>query len=115
MRSWQTGLSWLSFVSIILRGICRAMKVSLCWLLDFMASEHEQLPEDLNYRARVETDKLLMGCIESEIDEMWSFVGHRAFQLHHETADIPFSQEGSLFLQEAEEPHWRHQVFHLPL
>ena len=60
-----------------LRGICRAMKVSLCWLLDFMVSEHEQLPEDLHYCARVETDKLLMGCIESEIDEMWSFVGNK--------------------------------------
>lgn len=60
-----------------LRGICRAMKVSLCWLLGFMASEHEQLPDDLNYRSSVETDKLLMGCIESEIDEMWSFVGNK--------------------------------------
>jgi insertion element IS1 protein InsB len=60
-----------------LRGICRSMKVSLCWLLGFMVSEHEQLPEDLNYRASVETDKLLIGCIESEIDEMWSFVGNK--------------------------------------
>jgi insertion element IS1 protein InsB len=60
-----------------LRGICRAMKVSLCWLLGFMASEHEQLPDDLNYRASVETDKLLMGCIEWEMDEMWSFVGNK--------------------------------------
>jgi insertion element IS1 protein InsB len=42
-----------------------------------MVSEHEQLPEDLNYCASVETDKLLMGCIESEIDEMWSFVGKK--------------------------------------
>jgi insertion element IS1 protein InsB len=42
-----------------------------------MESEHEQLPDDLNYCARVETDKLLMGTIESEIDEMWSFVGNK--------------------------------------
>ena len=60
-----------------LRGICRVMKVSLCWLLGFIASEHEQLPDDLNYRAKVETDKLLIGAIESEIDEMWSFVGSK--------------------------------------
>jgi len=39
----------------------------------------------------------------------------RAFQLHNETADIPFGQEGSLFLQEAEEPHRRYQAFHLPI
>ena len=62
---------------ISLRGICRVMKVSLCWLLDFMVSEHEQLPEDLNYHTSVETDKLLIGSIESEIDEMWSFVGNK--------------------------------------
>jgi len=36
-----------------------------------------ELPENLNYRARVETDKLLMGSIESGIDEMWSFVGNK--------------------------------------
>ena len=60
-----------------LRGICRVMKVSLCWLLSFMASEYEQLPDDLNYRVRVETDKLLIGIIESEMDEMWSFVGNK--------------------------------------
>ena len=33
--------------------------------------------DDLNYRARVETDKLLIGIIESEIDEMWSFLGNK--------------------------------------
>ena len=42
-----------------------------------MVSEHEQLPEDLNYCISVETDKLLIGSIESEIDEMWSFVGNK--------------------------------------
>ena len=35
------------------------MGVSLRWLLGFMASEYEQLPDDLNYRASVETDKLI--------------------------------------------------------
>ena len=59
---------------ISLRGICRSMKVSLRWLLDFIASEYEQLPDDLNYGASVETDSLLIWSIESEVDEMWSFV-----------------------------------------
>ena len=62
---------------IPLRGICRVMSVSLRWLLGFMASEYEQLPDDLNYRASMETDKLLLWSIESEVDEMWSFVGSK--------------------------------------
>ena len=59
------------------RGICRVMGVSLCWLLGFIVSEYEQLPDDLNYQASMETDKLLIWSIESEVDEMWSFVGNK--------------------------------------
>ena len=62
---------------IPLRGICRVMKVSLVWLLGFMISEHEQQPDDLNYSGSVEPDKLLIWSIESEVDEMWSFVGSK--------------------------------------
>ena len=62
---------------ISLRGICRVMGVSLRWLLGFMASEYEQLPDDLNYSERAETDELLIWSIESEVDEMWSFVGSK--------------------------------------
>ena len=72
---------------IPLRGICRVMEVSLRWLLDFMASEflgsrgvcpeYEQLPDDLNYQAILKTEKLLIWSIDSELDEMWSFVGSK--------------------------------------
>jgi len=62
---------------IPLLGICRTMEVSLRWLLSFMVSEYEQLPNDLNYHASLETDKLLIWSIESEVDEMWSFVGSK--------------------------------------
>ena len=68
---------------IPLRGICRVMEVSLRWLLDFMASEYEQLPDDLNYsfcpdkQATLKTEKLLIWSIDSELDEMWSFVGSK--------------------------------------
>ena len=62
---------------ISLLGICRVMGVSLRWLLSFMSSEYEQLPDDLNYDVSVETDKLLIWSIESEVDEMWSFVGSK--------------------------------------
>jgi len=60
---------------IPLRG--RVMKVSLGWLLGFMASEYEQQPDDLNCSGSVESDKLLIWSIESEVDEMWSFVGSK--------------------------------------
>ncbi len=53
------------------------MRVSLGWLLGFMASEYEQQPDDLNYSGRVEPGKLLIWSIELEVDEMWSFVGSK--------------------------------------
>jgi hypothetical protein len=33
---------------ISLRGICRVVNVSLRWLLDFITSIYEELPDDLN-------------------------------------------------------------------
>jgi len=60
-----------------LLGICRVMSVSLRWLLGFIVSEYEQLPDDLNYSGSMETDKLFIWSIESEVDEMWSFVGKK--------------------------------------
>ena len=50
---------------IPLRGICRVMGVSLCWLLGFIASEYKQLPDDLNFHANVETNELIIWSLES--------------------------------------------------
>jgi len=36
---------------ISLLGICRVMGVSLRWLLGFIVSEYEQMPDDLNYQS----------------------------------------------------------------
>ena len=55
---------------IPLPGICRVMSVSFGWLLGFIVSEYEQLPDDLNYSVSMETDKLFIWSIESEVDEM---------------------------------------------
>ena len=63
---------------ISLRGICRVIGVSLRWLLGFISSEYEQLPDDLNFQSRAATDKLLIWSLESEVDEMWSFVGRKS-------------------------------------
>jgi insertion element IS1 protein InsB len=62
---------------IPLRGICRVMGVSLRWLLGFISSEYEQLSDDLNFQSRAESEKLLIWSLESEVDEMWSFVGSK--------------------------------------
>ncbi len=63
---------------ISLRGICRSMGVSLCWLLSFMVSLYENLPDDLNFQVTEETDEVIICTIESEVDEMWSFVSSKS-------------------------------------
>ena len=59
-----------------LRGICRVMGVSLRWLLCFVNSTYKELPDDLNIAIK-RHNKLLLFRLESEIDEMWSFVGKK--------------------------------------
>ena len=51
------------------------MKVSLRWLLGFMLSEYEQLPDDLNFQSGVETDRLLIYSLESEVEERQEAMG----------------------------------------
>ncbi|CAH0999091.1 hypothetical protein LEM8419_00386 [Neolewinella maritima] len=59
---------------ISLRAICRAMQVSMTWLMNFAASIWEQTPADLgvNYELLDNlTEEELRG-VELELDEMWS-------------------------------------------
>ena len=64
---------------ISLRAICRAMQVSMTWLIDFASSIWEQTPEDLG----VDWDLLdnlseeELQSVELQVDEMWSFVGRK--------------------------------------
>lgn len=53
---------------ISLRGICRAMHVSLTWLLYFFTQVTDETPDDLGVTP---PDK---GKLTLELDEMWSFV-----------------------------------------
>jgi len=62
---------------ISLHGICRVMKVSFPWLLEFIVSVYAELPDDLNFRPLEETDEVSIYTLESEVDEMWSFVGSK--------------------------------------
>ena len=61
-----------------LRGICRVEGVSLRWLLSFITVLYDQLPDDLNFEIKALADGLIIYALESEIDEMLSFVGKKA-------------------------------------
>ena len=62
---------------IPLRGICRAEGVSLRWLLGFIAELYQHLPDDLKFQIKGEAERLIIYTLESEIDEMLSFVGQK--------------------------------------
>jgi insertion element IS1 protein InsB len=57
-----------------LRGICRVTRVSLTWLLDFIAEVYAELPDDLNVKACQARGVVQLLRLEAEADEMWSFV-----------------------------------------
>ena len=62
---------------ISLRGICRVMGVSLDWLLTYLVSLYEDLPEHLNVSLEHADNNVVIQCLEVEADEMWSFVGNK--------------------------------------
>ena len=56
-----------------LRVICRVFEVSLTWLLEYMISVYEEVPEDLGFDiANLIDDDLQVDVIQA--DEAWSFV-----------------------------------------
>jgi IS1 family transposase len=59
---------------ISLRGICRVVGVSLCWLLNFIESLYLANPDDLNFRL---PDDAEIELFLLEADEIWSFVGKK--------------------------------------
>ena len=63
---------------IPLRGICRVEGVSLRWLLSFVVDLYDELPDDLNFEIKAQAAGLIIYTLESEIDEMFSFVGSKA-------------------------------------
>lgn len=61
---------------VSLNGICRIFDVSMPWLLDFIDTIIEELPENLNAEVSVsEQDELEL--VKLEVDELWSFVGNK--------------------------------------
>ena len=65
---------------ISLRGICRAVGVSLRWRLGFITQVYQEAPDSLNIDLKFVGKALEIHVLESEIDELWSFVGNQANQ-----------------------------------
>jgi insertion element IS1 protein InsB len=63
---------------ISLHGICRAIGVSIRWLMDFMVARFAAVPADLHLHPVASSRELLIGCLEIEADELWSFVQKKA-------------------------------------
>jgi insertion element IS1 protein InsB len=61
-----------------LRGICRAMGVSLGWLLHFMVECFAACPDHLHVQLPAHPTKVILHTLEAEADEMWSFVEKKA-------------------------------------
>ena len=59
---------------ISLRGICRVLKVSLTWLLNFIEQLYLKTPEDLQFIEPTGAE-IEVFCLEA--DELWSFVAKR--------------------------------------
>jgi IS1 family transposase len=63
---------------ISLHGMCRAAGVSLRWLMDFIVARFAALPDHLHVRPVAAPQDVLIGRLEVEADEMWSFVKQKA-------------------------------------
>jgi IS1 family transposase len=61
-----------------LRGICRAVGVKLKWLLGFIVTQFEALPDHLNVEPITSTADVMIQRLEVEADEMASFVQKKA-------------------------------------
>jgi insertion element IS1 protein InsB len=61
-----------------LRGICRVTGLSLTWLLQFVATLYEQLPDELYVASVSSARPVALFRLEAEVDELWSFVRRKA-------------------------------------
>ena len=61
-----------------LRGLCRAVGVSLTWLLHFMVERFAACPDHLHAQLPVSPTDVVLRQLEAEADEMWSFVQKKA-------------------------------------
>jgi insertion element IS1 protein InsB len=74
----RTLIEHLSRERISLRGICRAVGVSLTWLLHFMVECFAACPDHLHVPRPAGPAEVVLHQLEAEADEMWSFVEKKA-------------------------------------
>jgi insertion element IS1 protein InsB len=70
----RTVVECLLCEKISLHGICRAIGVSIRWLMDFMVACFAAVPDHLPVEPVAASHEVLLGCLEVEVDEVWSFV-----------------------------------------
>jgi insertion element IS1 protein InsB len=63
---------------IFLHGICRALGVSIRWLMDFMVACFAAVPDHLPVQPVAASREVLLGCLDVEADELGSFVQKKA-------------------------------------
>jgi hypothetical protein len=63
---------------ISLHGICRAIGVSIRWLMDFMVASFAAGPEHLHVQLPSRPGKGILRRLEAEVDELCSFVEKKA-------------------------------------
>ena len=63
---------------ISLHGMCRAGGVSIRWLMGFSVARFAALPDHLHVRPIAAPREVLIGRLEVEADERWSFVAQKA-------------------------------------
>jgi insertion element IS1 protein InsB len=61
-----------------LRGLCRAVGVSLTWLLHFMVERFAACPAHVHVQLPVSPTAVVIRRLEAEADELWSCVGKQA-------------------------------------
>jgi hypothetical protein len=69
----RTLVERLLLEKISLHGICRAVGVSIRWLMDFMVIRFKALPDHLHVQPVTSPRDVIIGRLEVEADEMWSF------------------------------------------
>jgi insertion element IS1 protein InsB len=74
----RTLVERLLLEKISLHGICRAVGVSIRWLMDFMMVRFKATPEDLHVQLPSRPGDVIIRRMEAEADEMHSFVQKKA-------------------------------------
>ena len=91
---------------VSLEGVCRIFDLSMPWLLEFIDSLIQELPENLNAEVVSENDEIEVVLLEA--DELWSYVGSKEnpqwlwLVMHSKTRQVVAMQVGPRNKQTAE-------------